>query len=219
MDTETETRPRTVGDGTTNIGGRVYMEDAKGALVPIDLVKPQHALEDQTVRKVMDYAVELREQLRRFRGHCFDDIGSFQELLSEKYGATRGGAKGNVTLTSYDGTMKVVVQVQDQLTFGPELQAAKEIVDECIDEWAENSRDEIRALVNHAFQVDKEGRINRSALFQLRRIEIVDERWKRAMEALTESIRIVGSSTYVRFYMRDDPRGRWEAVSIDLASA
>jgi len=219
MDAEHDTALPPVSDGTINLDGRSYMPDAKGALVPLANVRPQDKLQDQTVRKMMGFATTLRDELRRFRGHCFDDIASFQELISEKYGASRGGAKGNVTLTSYDGTMKVIVQVQDQLTFGPELQAAKELVDECIDKWADGASDELRALVNHAFQVDKEGRINRSALFQLRRLEIEDERWKRAMEALTESIRIVGSSTYVRFYVRDDPRGRWEAVPIDLASA
>lgn len=196
-----------------------YMPDAKGRLVPELLVRAEDKLEDQLVRKIMGYADELSARIARFKGHTFDDIGAFMALLAEKYGASKGGAKGNVTFTSYDGTLKVQVQVSDTLTFGPGLQVAKELIDACIADWADGARDEIRTLVQHAFRTDKEGLVNREAIFALRRIEIADERWQRAMEAITQSIRVAGSNTYVRFYRRADPQAKWEAVTIDLASA
>lgn len=201
------------------IGGKTFMADAGGRLVPLDLVKPEHKLEDETVRKIVGHALDLNAQIGRFRGHTFDDVNSFIELLSAEYGGRRGGKKGNVTLTSYDGTLKVTVQVQDQMAFGPELQVAKELVDECITAWSAGASDEIRALVEHAFQVDKEGRINRAALFQLRRLAIKDEQWLAAMAALGEAIRVIGSREYVRFYRRPDARGAWQAVTIDVAQA
>ena len=206
-------------DPTIELNGKSYMADAKGALVPVDMVKPADKLADQTVRKIIAYAEELSAQIARFRGHTFDDVAALLDLVAEQYGARLGGKKGNLTLTSYDGTQKVVVQVQDQISFGPELQAAKALVDECIESWSEGAREEIRALVNHAFDVDKEGQINRSALFQLRRVKIEDDRWHRAMEAVSDAIRVIGSKQYVRFYKRADPNGRWEPVTIDLAAA
>ena len=81
-----------------------------------------------------------------------------------------------------------------------------------------DSRDEIRALVNHAFEVDKPGQVNREALFALRKIDIDDERWRQAQAAITDSIRVTGSKTYVRFYRRPTPEDRWQAVTIDLAA-
>ena len=36
--------------------------------------------------------------------------------------------------------------MQGQVVFGPELQIAKGLVDECLNEWAEGARDEIRAI-------------------------------------------------------------------------
>lgn len=204
---------------TQTIGGKDFMTDAGGRLVPLDLVKAEHKLEDQTVRKIVGYALDLNARIARFRGHTFDDVNTFVDLLAEQYGGKRGGKKGNVTLTSYDGTLKVVVQVQDQLSFGPELQIAKDLVDGCITAWSAGASDEIRALVEHAFQVDKEGRINREALFQLRRLAIKDEQWVAAMEALGEAIRVIGSREYVRFYRRADARAPWEAITITLAQA
>ncbi|MDQ2084672.1 DUF3164 family protein [Xanthobacteraceae bacterium Astr-EGSB] len=211
--------PTVNADGVTEVGGARYMMDGAGRLVPLATVKAQHALEDQTVRKIVAFAIDLSAQIARFRGHTFDDVTSFVELLAERYGDSRGGAKGNITLTSYDNCLKVVVQAQDQITFGAELQVAKTLVDACITEWAEGAAPNLRALVEHAFQVDKEGRINRSALFALRRLDIVDAQWKAAMQAIADAVRVVGSKEYVRFYRRKDHRARWEPITIDLAAA
>lgn len=206
-------------DGTIIVDGKIFMHDAHGHLVPKELIKPQHLLEDQTVRKIVSYAQDLSDQIARFRGHTFDDVAAFAELLAQQYGARVGGKKGNITLTSFDGLLKVTVQVQDQLSFGPELQVAKQLVDECITAWSDGARSEIRALVEHAFQVDKEGRINRSALFQLRRLDIEDEQWRTAMSALGDAIRVIGSKEYVRFYRRRTRVEPWTPITIDLAAA
>ncbi len=203
----------------TNTAPAGYMSDAKGRLVPESLVKPQERLEDQTVKTIIGFARDLNAQIARFRGHTFDDVASFMDVLAEQYGGKKGGAKGNVTLTSYDGCLKVVVQVQDSLTFGPELQVAKELFDACISAWAEGADDKIRALVQHAFQVDKEGRINREALFSLRRLDIDDDGWRKAVQALNDSIRVQGSKEYVRFYERATPTDRWLPITIDIANA
>lgn len=196
-----------------------YMQDAKGRLVPEGMVKASDKLEDQMVRKIMGYANDLSDQIARFKGHTFDDIAALMELLAEQYNVTKGGKKGNVTLTTFDGTAKVTVQIADRLTFGAELQIARELVDKCISKWAEGANTHIRTLVEHAFQTDKEGKINLEALMSLRRHEIDDDDWKLAMGALTDSIRVAGSKEYVRFYKREKPEDKWQSVTIDLAAA
>lgn len=203
----------------TEIDGQPYMRDARGALVPLTLVKASDKLQDETVRKVMFYADELSAQISRFKTHTFADINALQALFEQEYGARAGGAKGNVTLMSFDGLMKVQVQRADQLDFGPELQAAKALVDECLVEWGAESRAELRALVNRVFSVEKEGQINRAELFSLMRLEIADARWTRAMAAIRDAIRVVGTKEYVRFYRRAKATDGWTPVTIDLASA
>jgi hypothetical protein len=39
------------------------------------------------------------------------------------------------------------------------------------------------------------------------------------MDAIRDSIRVIGSRTYVRFYQRPAPDAAWSAVTIDLAAA
>lgn len=209
--------PAILSDGIVQVGARSYMHDAKGGLVPLDLIKPQHKLEDELVRKIMGHAIALSDQVARFKEHTFDDISGFEALLAQEYAATIGGAKGNKTLMTHDGLFQIKVQVADSIVFGPELQTAKVLVDECLNEWAEGARDEIRAIVTKAFNTDKAGQINRSEIFMLLRLEITDQRWQRAMKAIREAIRVVGSKTYVRCYRRPTQDAAWEPVSIDLA--
>ena len=152
-------------EGIVRMQGKPYMMDSAGRLVPLELIKDIHLLEDQTVRKIFGYAEPLSAQIARFKGHTFDDIAAFQQILSDKYDApARGGKKGNITLTSYDGLLKVEIRMSENIAFGPELAAAKSLIDECINEWAADSNAALRALVTRAFQVDQAGRINRNDL-------------------------------------------------------
>lgn len=212
-----EFKPAPIPSGIVDVNGVPSMYDAKGGTMPLTLIKPQHQLEDDVVRQIMGHAVALSEQVAGFKAQTLEDIGVFEALLAQEYGATIGGKKGNKTLMTHDGLYKVQVQVADNVVFGPELQIAKGLVDECLNEWAADARDEIRALVTRAFNTDKEGQINRSEIFMLLRLEIKDPRWLRAMDAIRDAMRVVGSKTYVRCYRRERFDAPWAAVSIDLA--
>ena len=202
-----------------DVAGTQYLRDAKGSLVPMASEKAVDLLMDETVRAILDQARVMSKLVAEFKSNTFSAVGDLQALIAQNYGATLGGKKGNITLMSFDGCQKVQVQVADLLEFGPELQAAKHLIDECLTEWAVGSAIELRSLVNRVFQVDKEGQINRAELFMLLRVEIADERWLKAMDAIRDSIRVIGSRTYVRFYDRAAPDAAWRAVSIDLAAA
>ncbi len=194
-----------------------YMRDAQDRLVPVGSVKDVDKARDSLVREIAGRAVALREAMKGFRDDVMGDIAAFVSLSAEQYGAKIGGDKGNLTLTSYDGAFKIQRQVSETLVFDERLQAAKALVDECLTEWTEGSRDEIRALINEAFQVDKEGRINTGRVLSLRRLRIDDNRWHRAMQAVSDSLQVAGSKAYIRVYARR-PDGKYEPIALDLAA-
>ncbi len=206
-------------NSVTTINGTDYMTDAKGSLVPINLIKPVDKLEDEIVRKIMKYATDLNVQITRFRGHTMTDLGEFDALLDQEYNTKKRGKKGNRTYSTFDGLQKVVVQIQDTIDFGPQLQQAKTLLDECMNEWAANARPEIQAIITRAFNTDKEGKVNRSEIFMLLRLDISDERWLEAMRAIREAMRVTSSKEYVRFYTRDAIQNPWKSVTINLAVA
>lgn len=214
-----EHRPQPVPLNRVVVNGKEYTPDAKGNFVPIEMIQPAAQLEDEVVRKIAGYGLALSDQVARFKAHTFEDLGDFEALLAQEYGASKGGAKGNKTFMSFDGLFKVTVQVADHIDFGPQLQIAKTLVDECLTEWSAESRPEIRAIVTRAFNTDKAGQINRSEIFMLLRLPIEDARWQEAMRAIRDAMRVVGSKTYVRLYRRQTLESAWEAVTIDLAKA
>lgn len=220
--TETMTIPAEAADlptGRVEVSGKTYMTDAKGALVPEELVKPVDKLIDDQVRKIISYAVPLHHEIARFKRHTLNDVADLLAVLFQEYETKLGGEKGNVTLTTVNGLMQVRMQVQERLTFGPELQAAKALVDEYLTELTVDSGPELRGIVHHAFRTDQAGLVNRAELFRLLRYEIEDARWQQAMRAIKDSIRIEGSKEHVRFYLRPTPQSKWEAVTIDVADA
>lgn len=196
-----------------------YMKNAQGALVPVDTIRPQDLLEDDLIRRLFAEARPIRERLGNLKALALSEAQAHKATVAEEYGATKGGAKGNMTLTSFDGTLRVKIAVSEHLTFGQELAAAKELIDDCILRWSDGANVNIRALIDQAFQVNKVGRIDTHRVLALRRLDIHDEDWKRAMEAISDAVRVSGSKTYVRFYEVDPRTGRENPIPLDLANA
>lgn len=194
-----------------------YMEDAQGRLVPLDQIKDVDMARHELVMELVGEFLTLREQMRDLKSKIMDDVESFVQLSAEQYGAKIGGKKGNVSLVSFDGRYKVVRQISEHLTFDERLQAAKELIDQCIKEWAEGSNTKIQALVNDAFDVDRQGRINTGRILGLRRLKIDDDRWRSAMDAISDSLQVTGSKAYVRLYERRDD-GSYKALPLDMAA-
>ncbi len=195
-----------------------YMQDAKGRLVPISSVKPIDLLREDLVLQLVDQAKALNQALSAFKVTAFGDIAAFVQTSAEQYGAALGGKKGNVTLHSYDGRYKIVRQAQDNIRFDERLQAAQALINECLTEWSQGSRDEIKTLINDAFRVDQEGQVNTGRVLALQRLDIKSEKWSRAMDAIRDSVQVVGSSSYVRVYERIENTDQYRPIALDLAS-
>jgi hypothetical protein len=196
-----------------------YMRDAKSRLVPADLVKPEHLLEDALVRAVHADALVLSGKLRTFRETATEDILALTDLLAEKYKATRGGERGNLTLTTFDGTLRVQLATNDQLEFGPELQIAKDLVDSCIRRWSEGASLELKALVDGAFDVDQKGKLNTDRILALRRLAIEEPEWAQAMTAISDAVRVISTKRYLRIYSRGAANEKFVQVPLDVSSA
>jgi len=194
-----------------------YRTDSKGRLVPISTIKPIDIERDAVVTSLIEKVKATRQQLIDFKAVAFGDIEAFIELSLEQYGVQVGGGKGNITLYSFDGQYKIVRQIQDSIRFDERLQAAKVLIDECIQSWSADSNDHIKVLINDAFQVDREGKISTGRVLGLRRHNIDDPKWKQAMEAIGDSINVVDSKSYVRFYERDKD-GKYQPISLDFAN-
>jgi hypothetical protein len=195
-----------------------FRQDAKGHLVPVDMIKPIDLARDELVIELVKKANTVSEALGAFKAQAFGDIKAFVEMSAEQYKASIGGKKGNVTLLSFDGRYKIIHAVQDSIKFDERLQAARILIDECAVEWTQDARSEVRVLVNEAFRADKAGEISTGRVLGLRRLEIQDKRWQRAMQAISEAVQVVGSKSYIRVYERIGDSDQYAPIPLDIAS-
>lgn len=195
-----------------------YRADAAGRLVPESMIKPIDRTRDELVIELVEAAKNISGGLEKFKAEVLRNVNAFVELSAEQYGVTWGGRKGNLTLYSYDGKYRVQVAIADRLVFDERLQAAEKMINECIIDWSQGSRDEIKMLVQDAFRTDKAGKINTGRVLALRRLEINDPKWQRAMTAIGESLQVVGSKSYVRFHERLEGTDKYSPISLDVAA-
>nr|WP_313406235.1 DUF3164 family protein [Pseudomonas sp.] len=191
--------------------------DAQGRHVPESMIKPLDLMRDELVMAIVVKTQELNQALVDFKAKVFGEVDALVAVAADEYGAKLGGAKGNVTLFSFDGRFKVVRAKADNIRFDERLQGAKALIDECLQEWVKGSRPEIITLINDAFKVDQAGNIRTGSVLALRRLEITDERWIRAMQAISDAVTVVTTSSYVRVYERVGDTDRYEPISLDIA--
>ncbi|PSU46666.1 sulfate transporter [Photobacterium frigidiphilum] len=197
------------------------MRDSKQRLVPISMVDDYDMEINDFVIKHTQRAREIQTLLRAFKREVFDDCYAFQELLAERYESKKkkGGSKGGFSFTSYDGALQIKITVQDRIVLGPELQIAKDLIDECVHEWSSGANDYLKVLVNDAFEVDKEGNLNTGRVLTLRKFKgkFPDERWVRAMDAIADAIMVTSSKAYMNFRERNG-EGKLINIPLDLAA-
>ena len=200
------------------IEGTEYMKNPRGDLVPLENVKPVDVLRDQTVKSIISKAMEMSGILEEFKKDVFEEAEEFVNLSFEEYGQKYGGKKGNITLTSYDGEFKVSIEMQDVISFDEQLQVAKSLIDQCIHKWSGGANANLRVLVNDAFQVDKAGNVNTRRILELRRLEIEDDDWQAAMDAISSSIKVLMSRRYMRIYRKNSQGDGYSMIPLDFAS-
>lgn len=197
---------------------RGYMQKGDGTLVPKKLISERDLTCDKLVKSLVKNASDLQIQLKQFKENSMQRLQDFIDSTAKNYGAKMGGKKGNVTIYSFDGCYKVVRSNADNISFDERLQVAKSLIDECINRWSKGSRAEIKVLVQDAFQTDSQGKLSTTRILGLRRIKIGDEQWQKAMQAISDSVRVIGTKSYIRFYQRIGDSEDYAPISLDIAA-
>lgn len=195
-----------------------YHQNAHGHLVPDDLIPEHDLLRDDLVHDLIKQFREINGSLATIKRSLHDDVSTYIDLLGEKYDVHLGGKKGNVTLVSYNGLLKVQRARAERVSVGPSILAAEQLISDLLTEWTSDARGELRVIIDRAFRRNKEGQLSVPRLIDLTKVEIKDERWKQACKAISDAMQEEETTTYFRAYERDSTEQSWRAISLDLAS-
>lgn len=192
-----------------------FRKDKDGNLIADSNIRPVDLDADRVAIGLCELAKGMQSALAQFKAQAFEMMLQHVDQVAEKYGAKLGGEKGNVRIHSFDGRYRVDLAKADRISFGAELEAARALLGEYLNEVTGHASNDLRTLINRAFKVE-DGRVSTADILGLLRINIEHEKWKAAMEAIRDSIQTIGTSSYVRFYERDD-RGHYNAIPLDIA--
>jgi len=186
--------------------------DAQGREISVKVLNQEIIEREAAVTKAMDHAIKLQERIISDKQKI---IGIVENYLNEA--ARRNGLewKGNALLLSFDEKYRIEIRYREKIQFGIELQLAKQKIDECLKVWSADSNDNLKAIINDAFQVDKHGQLARYRIFTLRRYKIKDPIWKEAMDLIDKAILVTSTKQYITFAVRDD-QGNFNAIVMNF---
>lgn len=198
------------------------IERPDGSLISYDMLEPVKQLEHDLVTRLCMGAVTRSDDLRTYKMNAISEMVAARVMMLEDWGVKKGGKDGNLTLRSECRQWMVRMTIGKHITFGPEMEAAKELIAEVVaDEKKKSGSDFLSQIVDRTFSPNKKGRIDTQGILNLRDVECEDPRWARAMEAIEQSILRDSATTYINFY-RVDPRAAIRAageVRIPLSMA
>lgn len=199
------------------INGVKYWENALGNLVPEEMVKPYEQLKNEVVESVSKKVVQMRKNMEDLKKDAMEEIDSFMELAAQEYNVNLGGKKGNVTLTSFDGQIKIVIANSTNQEFNEKINLAKSLIDEYLTELTKDSAVELKTIISSAFKI-RQGKLDVRRILELRSYDIKNDKWKKAMELINESLEITSSNRCFRLYIRDSKGIGYDRLNMDFAT-
>lgn len=196
-----------------------FWMNAKGDMVHASRIKPAEKLREKFVQNKFKRAEELSALMQEFRVDLVGDFAEFLTEIADVYGKPMRGAqgKGNITLTTFAGDLKIERQIANTISFDERLNLAKTKATACINRWSKGANRNLQAIVADAFDVDTAGNINVGRILGLRRHNIDDPEWQEAMQLIADSMKTVASKTHFRFYRRDE-QGRYIPVPLSMSA-
>jgi len=202
-------------------GKKRIWKDARGQEVPEEYVPELDKRRDAMVQRVFVTIRSLEMAMIEAKLSVISELEGFLEERSKAAKVKGQEWKGNLTLASFDGKLKIERSMDDQIGFSEQLPLAKTVLDEWMRERLDGVDEALGKVISSAFNVDKHGRINTQALLKLMRLDIKDKKWLKAMALLKESITVISTRQYMRFIElveKDDCAPEWRSINLNFSS-
>lgn len=194
-------------------------------------IDPLTKRRDRLVERVLKKTEKLNKQIVDTKNQVMDLVDGYLDKLADEQNLDAW--QGNIELPDFAGTVKVRVKTSKIIEFDERLQVAKQILDGCFEKWFSKISDKLegvggrdaiqnlRLVVNKAFGVDDSGKIDKKMILSLRQYKVRDKDWKRAMDLISQSVRVVNTRRYVTVFVRRNKLGDraiggdWEVLELN----
>ncbi|MBQ3776604.1 MAG: DUF3164 family protein [Fibrobacter sp.] len=191
--------------------------DDKGRPIPEEYIQPQDKKRDRMVESIIKRVSKLSAKLASEKTEIVAAIEKYLKELA-KDNKVRENWKGNILIYNFSQNLCIERRINETISFDERLQMVKTTIDKWLNDRLKNIDELIAKVISQAFSVDKQGRINTAMLLKLRKLDIQDHEWKKAMELLDESIFVKSSKMALRFRTKntDVPDGAWSEIGLNF---
>lgn len=188
-----------------------------GSYISLSEMKPRDQLGHELTLKMFPLALAQRDALAELKALVLKEMRALRDMMRIDHGLDITGKEGGFSVRSACGSMVIRVEISKSVAFGPEIEDAKELIDEFLNSKLDGSSEEIRAIVGDVFKLNKKGRLDTAGILGLKKHPFEDPLWERAMAVIDEALISDASTTYLRFYQVDTERKTEQMVALDLA--
>ncbi len=190
--------------------------DHRGTNVPREYVPNLDRKRETAVGKIYDKATKLSRRLAAFKSEAFDEADGIYEDMLKEADIDPTERKGNYTLTSFDKSVKVEINVADRIEFDENIEFAQVKFREFIALKTKGADQEISELVNQAFSTRK-GKLDTKRVLSLFSYKITHPVWLQGLEFVKKSMSTNSSVRYMEISTKD-ANGEYKAVKLNFSS-
>lgn len=190
--------------------------DHRGNEVPRDYVPKFDRYNEIQVSKIFNAAIKLHEQIARFKAMSYEIADALYAEMLRNANIAPSDRKGNYTLTSFDKSIRIEVNVNELIEFDENINLAQMKLQEFIENKTKGVDIDIVALINQAFTTRK-GRLDKARIFGLFSLNITHPLWQESMELIRKSINRNSTVRYMEISEKDE-NGRYIPIRLNFAT-
>jgi len=192
--------------------------DESGTTIPYNRTTKYERAAEVATFAIAQEAHKIHVQLVQYKDYIREEADRLYELFRTENGQI-GKGKGSATFFNFDRSIKVMVKVNELITFDENtIQLAKEKLDELLMKGLEGAMDFVKPLVMDAFQKTN-GNLDTKRVLGLRRhtTRINQTLYTEAMQLIDKSIRRPSTKEYFQVWVRND-EGEYEDIQLNFAA-
>ena len=192
--------------------------DESGTTIPYNRTTKYERAAEVATFAIAQEAHKIHIQLVQYKDYIRIESDRLYELFRAENGQI-GKGKGSATFFNFDRSIKVMVKVNELITFDENtIQLAKEKLDELLMHGLEGARDFVKPLVMDAFQTTN-GNLDTKRVLGLRRHtgRINQPLYTEAMQLIDKSIRRPSTKEYFQVWVRNEA-GEYEDIQLNFAA-
>ncbi|BDD11671.1 hypothetical protein FUAX_41030 (plasmid) [Fulvitalea axinellae] len=176
--------------------------------------KSWREVKDAFVTKAVGTMREISGMMRDFKGEAVSNGNALHKEMYEVFGKKEKEGLKQFSLVTEDGMMKLVIDRQERQELDETATVAIETIKEVFRAKFAVRNKTMYNILDGILVKNKKGDYDERLVAKLRKFEgeVDDREFSEALDQLSKSYNTVGSSTYMRAYVWDKERERWDDV-------